>query len=152
MADMLNTPFAAPLLLLLAAPAIAADAPSWAQASGLLQQHITVHVPRVTTRTTIIMRSPVPAPMMEKKAGDCVKIEKITGFSVTRGNNVDLLLDNGRQLRVKLEDRCRALGFYSGFYLKPTDDKKICAGRDSFRSRSGGSCGIIGFSTLVPAR
>ncbi|HEX8301965.1 hypothetical protein [Sphingomonas sp.] len=150
---MLNTPFSpAALLLFLVAPGAGTQAPDWERAIELFQQHITVHVPRVTMTTTIIMRSPVPVPMVEKKAEDCVKIERITGFSVNRTDSVDLLLNDGKLLRAKLGDDCPALGFYSGFYVKPTADKKICAGRDAFRSRSGRSCGVQAFRSLTPAR
>ncbi|RYD48992.1 MAG: hypothetical protein EOP60_14690 [Sphingomonadales bacterium] len=151
---MLNTPFAAtPLLLLLAAPGTSSGPPDWARAIEMLQQqHVTIHVPRVTMTTTIIMRSPVPVPMTEKKADDCVKIDRISGYSVNRSNNIDLLLNDGKLLRVKLGDNCPALGFYSGFYVKPNKDKKICAGRDAFRSRSGRSCSVEAFRSLVPAK
>jgi len=152
---MLNSPAAAaPLLLLLAAPGAPPAAPEWPRAAGMLQQHVTIHVPRVTVTSsaTIILRRTAPVPMVEKKAADCVKIDKISGFAVNRNDSVDLLLNDGKLLRVKLGDDCRALGFYSGFYVKPTSDKKICAGRDSFRSRSGRSCGVTGFKALTPMR
>lgn len=151
---MLNSTFAAaPMLLLLAAPAPSPEPPDWVRAIGLMQQqHVTVHVPRVTMTTTIIMRSPVPVPIREKKADNCVKIDKIAGFAVNRGNSIDLLLNDGKLLRVNLGDDCPALGFYSGFYVKPNKDQKICAGRDAFRSRSGRSCSIQAFRSLVPVK
>ena len=153
---MLNpTLAAAPLLLLLAAPGPQPAPPDWSRAVALLQQQsVTVHVPRitVTSSTTIFMRSPSPVRVTEKKANDCVKLEKISGFAVNRNDSIDLLLDDGKLLRVKLGANCRALGFYSGFYVKATSDKKICAGRDSFRSRSGRSCEVEAFKSLVPVR
>ncbi|MET0309820.1 MAG: hypothetical protein ABW023_14020 [Sphingomonas sp.] len=158
---MLN-PFAASgLMLLLAAPAVAPEPSAWHGAVAMLQQqHVTIHVPRVTiTSTTIIMRSGPPVPptprmpaVREKKASDCVKMEKIAGFTVNTTDSVDLVLNDGSLLRAKLGAECPALGFYRGFYLKPTGDKKLCAGRDSLRSRSGRSCGIQAFRTLVAAR
>jgi hypothetical protein len=151
---MLNTPFAAAsLLLFLAAPGGSTEPPDWARAIELFQQqHVTIHVPRVTMTTTIIMRSPVPVPMVEKKADDCVKLDRIAGYSVNRRDSIDLLLSDGKLLRVKLGDDCPALGFYSGFYVKPTKDKKLCAGRDNLRSRSGRSCSVENFRSLVPAK
>jgi hypothetical protein len=151
---MLNTPFAAAsFLLFLAAPGTSPEPPDWTRALELFQQqHATVHVPRVTVTTTVIMRAPAPVPMREKKADDCVKIEKISGYAVNRTNSIDLLLNDGKLLRVNLGDDCPALGFYSGFYVKPTKDNKICAGRDAFRSRSGRSCSIQAFRSLVPAK
>lgn len=139
---MLNPLASASGLLLLLAPA-----------AQPVQQRATVHVPRVTvTTTTIILRSPRPPAMAEKKADDCIKVEKLVGFTVNRFDSVDLLLKDGSQLRARLGARCPALGFYQGFYVKPHSDKKMCAGRDAFRSRSGRSCSIQSFAKLVPAR
>lgn len=152
---MLNTPFAAAsLLLFLAAPGASTEPTDWARAIELFQQqqHVTIHVPRVTMTTTIIMRSPVPVPLVEKKADDCVKLDRIAGYSVNRPNSIDLLLSDGKLLRVNLGDNCPALGFYSGFYMKPTKDRKLCAGRDALRSRSGRSCSVQNFRSLVPAK
>lgn len=152
---MLNTPFAAAsFLLFFAAPGTPPAPPEWSRVLELFQQqqHVTVHVPRVTITTTFVMRAPAPPPLREKKADDCVKIAKISGFAVNRPNSIDLLLNDGKLLRVNLADNCPALGFYSGFYVKPTKDEKICAGRDAFRSRSGRSCSIQAFRSLVPAK
>ena len=55
-------------------------------------------------------------------------------------------------LRARLGNDCPALGFYSGFYVKANPDKKMCAKRDSIRSRSGRLCAIQSFTSLVPAR
>ncbi len=153
---MLNPlPAASGLMLLLAAPAAAPEPHLWSGAVDMLQQqHVTIHVPRVTvtTSTTIILRQPRLPAVKEKKASDCVKLEKIAGFTVNTTDSVDLVLNDGSLLRAKLGSECPALGFYSGFYLKPDEDRKLCAGRDSLRSRSGRSCAIQAFRTLVVAR
>jgi hypothetical protein len=152
---MLNPLFAASgLMLLLAAPAAAPEPRPWSAAVAMLQQqHVTIHVPRITvTSTTIIVRQPRLPPVTEKKASDCVKLEKIEGFTVNTTDSVDLVLNDGSLLRAKLGSECPALGFYRGFYLKPTEDKKLCAGRDTLRSRSGRACAIQAFRTLVAAR
>jgi len=140
------------LLLLFAAPASSPE-PLGRNMAGLLQQRITIHVPRVTIQTTtIIMRSARPAAVVEKKAGDCVKMESLAGFSVNRFDSVDLVLKDGSMLRAKLGNDCPALGFYQGFYVKANKDKKMCAKRDSIRSRSGRLCAVQSFASLVPAR
>jgi hypothetical protein len=150
---MLNPLLAASSLLLLAAPAATSPAVQpWAPAPLPLQQHVTIHVPRmtVTTTTTFIVRSARPVVLMERKAGDCVGVEKIAGFRVNRFDSVDLVMRDGAMMRAKLGSDCPALGFYSGFYVKANKDKKICAKRDAFRSRSGRSCDIQRFTALVP--
>jgi hypothetical protein len=149
---MLNPLLAASsLLLLFAAPATSPAAMPWAVAPLPLQQHVTIHVPRmtVTTTTTFIVRSARPVVLVEKKAGDCVGVEKIAGFRVNRFDSVDLVMRDGAMMRAKLGSDCPALGFYSGFYVKANKDKKICAKRDAFRSRSGRSCDIQRFTALV---
>ncbi len=143
------------LLLLFAAPASSPEPLGWDVAADLLQQQqrITIHVPRVTIRsTTIIMRSTRPSAVVEKKADDCVKMENLAGFSVNRFDSVDLVLKDGSMLRAKLGNDCPALGFYQGFYVKANKDKKMCAKRDSIRSRSGRLCAVQSFASLVPAR
>ena len=153
---MLNPLIAASgILLLFAAPASPPEPLDWDVASELLQQQqrITVHVPRLTvSRTTIVVRTARPVALVEKKADDCVKMEDLAGFSVNRFDSVDLVLKSGALLRAKLGNDCPALGFYSGFYVKANKDKKMCAKRDSIRSRSGRQCAVQSFASLVPAR
>ena len=161
--------YALPLLtMLLAAPAAVPAAPAparqveWNQALALLQ-HITIHVPRISiTRSTMIYaRSAPPAPaaapppppaFREKKADDCLKMKKVVGFGVNTRDAIDLVLDDGTLIRARLGTDCPSLGFYSGFYVKPNPDGKICAKRDVLRSRMGKACAVGKFSRLVPAK
>ena len=147
---------AAALLTLVAGPAVALamPAPDWDAAASAMQ-HITIHVPRITimSTTTIITSEPVRRPLFrEKKADDCVKTKKVVGFSVPAVDSVDFMLEGGKVLRAKLGAECPVLGFYSGLYVKPNPDGKMCVGRDMLRSRSGTSCGIQAFRALVPVR
>jgi hypothetical protein len=157
-----NPIYAVPALILLAAgPAAAPAAPvpgsAWDRAAALAQ-HITIHVPRITvTSTTIVTRSapaaPAPRPMYrEKKADDCVKMKKIIGFALSSNEAIELVLDDGTRLRARFGSDCPALGFYSGFYVKPHPDGKICAKRDLLRSRMGKTCAIGRFTRLLPAK
>lgn len=139
------------LLLLFALPGAAPDQPRWDEAARALQQRATVHVPRVSvSSTTIILRETRRVRVVEKKTDDCVKVETLAGFTVNRSDSVDLMLRDGKMVRAKMGEDCPALGFYQGFYVKTTKDKKICAKRDSFRSRSGRSCPVEAFRALVP--
>ncbi|MEZ0242032.1 MAG: hypothetical protein ACAH11_01560 [Sphingomonas sp.] len=122
------------------------------------EQHYVIHVPRVTvTTTTVVTRSrtapaPPAPPMVERKAEDCIRMQRVVAFSVTRNDSVDLMLNDGTRMRARLASNCPSLGFYSGFYIRPNPDGKMCVNRDAIRSRSGGSCTIQQFRTLVPAR
>jgi hypothetical protein len=159
---MLKPVFAIPVLLLAAAPAVATgpdvpEAPSWDRARALMAQHITIHVPRVTvmsSTTTFTVRPTAPPAYREKKADDCLKLKKVVGYAVSSANpnSVDLILDDGSRMRAKLGSNCPALGFYSGFYMKPNPDGKMCVRRDVMRGRAGTACSIDAFAKLVPVR
>lgn len=148
----------AALLTLIAAPA-ALIARGTDPAEGERAQHYVIHVPRITITTTTVVRgnrAPTPperppVPMVERKADDCIRMQRVVAFSVTQRDSVDLVMNDGTRMRAKLGDRCPSLDFYSGFYIRPNADGKMCARRDTIRSRSGGSCSIQAFRTLVPA-
>ena len=113
-------------------------------------------VRRVVIRNEIIMRIPVrPASpaveWVERNGPDCLAAEDIRGAALAGNSHVDFLLAGKRLMRANLGDDCPGLDFYNGFYLAP-EDERICAGRDSIRSRIGGSCPIESFHRLVPQR
>ena len=92
---------------------------------------------------------PKPLKWKERKGKKCVAVAALAGASVTQEDSVDLRMRDGSRLRARLESSCPALDFYSGFYLKPTKDGRICADRDTIYSRSGGHCEITAFRKLV---
>lgn len=109
----------------------------------------------IVVQNELIMRIPIrPAPpppveWVETKGPRCVPSEAIRGAALSDGGDVDFLLFRGRRLRAELSEDCPGLDFYSGFYLSP-EDHRVCAGRDTIRSRMGGSCRIERFRALVP--
>lgn len=119
-----------------------------------IQQHVVVRVPRVSQpRQPIATSAPLPPiAWVERRADSCVPMETVAGAAITRADSVDLVMADGKRMRARLDSDCQSLGFYSGFYVRPTDDGRICARRDTIRSRSGGECRIEAFSALVPAR
>ena len=144
---------ASPLLLFLVAPGAAMQPPVGGapEPQVRISQHIVIHVPRVTITTATVTARAMPAPMVwsEKKAAKCVRMDQLAGAAITSTDAVDLVLKEGGRLRARLGNECPALDFYSGFYVKPTRDGMLCAGRDSFRLRSGAECEIEKFRTLV---
>lgn len=84
----------------------------------------------------------------ERRAPRCIDASNVAGAAVTPEGAVDFVLKGGRRMRAWLESECPALDFYQGFYVKPDDDNKVCAGRDSIHSRSGGECQIDRFRIL----
>lgn len=116
---------------------------------------------QLTIRQRIVIRVPAapvtPAPLLrlrwkEKSGPKCIPANALAAAAVFKADAVDLMLRGGKRLRALLDDDCPALDFYRGFYLTPTDDGKICAGRDMIHSRMGGQCSIEKFKTLELAK
>jgi hypothetical protein len=140
------------LLLALAAPAAAdpgAGGPKSVRVTQLtIRERVIVRVPRMPVGP---VRAALPPVTWKEKGGPkCVAVADLAGALVTQPDAVDLVLVGGKRLRAKLDGECRPLDFYSGFYLKPSSDGKVCADRDAIRARSGATCPISRFRTLKP--
>lgn len=164
----LSASLIAPALMLGAAPVLASAADSLTPVDahitdgmardGVQFAQVTVHeriiirVPRMATARTpaAAARLSVPQPIRykEKKGPKCIAVADIGGALVSAPDAVDLVLAGGKRLRAHLDD-CGPMDFYNGFYLRPKADGKVCADRDVLRMRSGASCGIAKFKTLV---
>jgi hypothetical protein len=115
---------------------------------------------QVTVRQQVIIRVPMRPPTeparplrwKEKKGPHCIPLDALAGAAVMARSSVDLILRGGSRLRAQLDRSCPALDFYSGFYIKPTRDGRICEDRDTIHARSGGQCEIRDFKRLVPDR
>lgn len=111
---------------------------------------------QVTIRQTLIIRLPhrraAPAPMRWKikKGPKCVEMAAVAGAAIVTDDAIDLVLRGGDRLRAQFSSSCPALDYYSGFYMLPTEDGRICADRDMIRTRSGGQCEIRRFRKLLP--
>lgn len=115
-------------------------------------------VAQLTIHQRVIIRVPTqplpvepPVRLKEKDGPKCIDAASLAGAQVTE-DGVDLLLRGGSRLRAKLGNECPALNYYSGFYVRPGRDGRICADRDSIRTRAGGSCEIERFRLLVPRK
>lgn len=104
----------------------------------------------------VIMRVPVRprlGPMrwewVEQRGPKCIPAEAIRGALLSGPEQVDFVMFNGKRIRADLADDCPTLDFYAGFYLNP-EERMVCAGRDTVRSRIGGSCLIERFRRLTP--
>jgi hypothetical protein len=142
----------APFLLLAAAATLASPVSAPAQRAPAprggtagFHERPTIRVP--STRQSL----PVPQQVryVEKKGPKCIAAGDLAGALVTASDSVDLVLKGGKRVRAAFKDDCNALAYYGGFYVKPSLDGQVCAGRDSVRSRSGDSCPISVFKALV---
>lgn len=117
-----------------------------------ITQSIIIRVPARRSRRYAATHDDTPPPLRFKdhKGPKCIDASSIGGAAITAPDSVDFILRGGKRVRAKLEDACPALDYYSGFYVKPPPDGKICADRDSIHTRSGGDCQIDKFRTLTP--
>lgn len=112
-------------------------------------------VRRVVVHEELIISIPVrPRPRqriewVEKKGPKCVPINRIAGAMLSGPSSIDFLLRDRTRIRAVMDSECPALDYYRDFYLQP-DDERICAKRETIRSRVGGSCRIERFRLLVP--
>jgi hypothetical protein len=128
------------------------DAQNIAQASAMLAQIV---IERQTYIRITPARQPqvVPLDKLKEHGGPkCITASALAGIMIRKPDSIDLLLRGGQMMRAKLEKGCPSVDFYSGFYMKPSRDGRICRGRDMIHSRTGGSCEIEKFKTLLPAK
>ena len=113
---------------------------------------------RVTTiEEHLIIRVPVvPRPQQrlrihwdEEKGPKCIPADSIGRAFLSGPDSIDFVMRGRQLIRARLDTDCDGLDFYGGFYVQP-EDRRICARRDTIRSRVGGSCRIEKFRTLVP--
>lgn len=88
----------------------------------------------------------------ERRGPRCVAAGRVVGATRLAQNGFDLILRDNSRIRARLQRRCPALDYYRGFYINATEDGRICAERDSIRSRAGGECQIEQFRALYATR
>ena len=126
-------------------------APAPPQARGfIMRQQIIIRVPTGARR--VAPAAPSLIRWRERGGPRCIAAGQIVGATLLGQNSVDLILRDNSRLRARLESRCPALDYYRGFYVNATADGRICADRDSIRSRAGGECQIDAFRSLTPER
>ena len=86
----------------------------------------------------------------ESRGPRCVTRGDLMAAIVSGPRNVDFILRDRTRVRARLQNSCPALDYYSGFYLKPTEDGRVCRDRDAVHARSGGACEIDAFRRLSP--
>ena len=114
----------------------------------------------VILRSRTIVRITPPAVIREDpdirwKESKAAKCQPLAGFAAavaTESDHMDLLVRDGTRLRARFNRGCRGEDFYAGFYVRPSPDGMLCAGRDSVRARSGMTCRIDKFRRLRAER
>lgn len=109
----------------------------------------------MTVEERLIIRVPVtPRPRIklrweEEDGPKCLPARAIAGAFLSGPDSIDFLLRNRQMVRARFDNDCEGLDFYGQLYVQP-EDGRICAKRDTIRSRVGGSCRIEKFRLLVP--
>jgi hypothetical protein len=112
-------------------------------------------VRRVVIRDEVIIsipvrpRRPQNIDWKEEKGPKCVRVDRIAGATLSGPSSIDFIMRDRSRVRALIDTECPALDFYRGFYLQP-DDERICAKRETIRSRIGGTCRIEKFRSLIP--
>jgi len=138
----MRAPMSASLLPLLLASAAAAPPPAaatplrWAEV--IVRSHVVVRI----DRTPPAPARPLASMFREKKGPRCLDMDDMAGAAVIAPGSVDFVLRSGRRMRARFGASCPGLDYYSGFYIAPTRDAKLCAGRDAVRDRAGGECPV----------
>lgn len=152
-------PSAAALMLLASAAATGTPVPAGRitgteVAQVTFSERIIIRIPSRMRRAADAAREADPQRPIEwaeKKGPKCISANQLGG-AIVSGDYVDLVLRGGDRVRAQLDGDCSGLGYYGGFYLKPSPDGQLCAGRDSIRTRSGDRCTIKRFRKLVAKR
>ena len=87
--------------------------------------------------------------IIERRIGKCLVASGIAGVKSNGGNEIVLFMRDRMVVSAMLERACRARDFYSGFYLAPNADGKLCVERDTLLSRSGANCKLTRIRQLV---
>jgi len=120
-----------------------------------IQQRMTIRItPRAASPRQPDMRVAMPeidsaSRFTERKMGRCLPVSGIAGVQPQRENRLLLYMRDRRLVSAELERACRAMDFYSGFYLSPNNDGLLCVERDNLLTRSGMNCKLTRIRQLV---
>ncbi len=117
-----------------------------------IQQRVIVRVSPRRARQSLVATLPArpPTDYIERKIGNCLELKSVIAVQADAARL--LLYTNDRKIiSATLEKSCRPRDFYSGFYVEPSKDGKLCIKRDNLQSRNGMSCQMSRIRQLVPA-
>ena len=119
-----------------------------------IEKRVIIRVPRRRSIRSSSMadfsNNSAPVAYKEKRIGKCLPMSNILGVQRFGDGYLDLVTKNRQDIRARLDKKCQANSFYSGFYMEKSSDGKLCADRDLLHSRTGAKCEIDRFRLLVP--
>jgi hypothetical protein len=125
-----------------------------------IEQRVIIRIPTIAPNAPRLQRGALTSPLppeppqnvelKEVKGPKCIKLDSLRGAILNSRTGVTMLNDRDEAFRTHFGKSCRPADFYSGFYVQPTKDGSICAGRDTLHARNGSTCDIQKFTKLVP--
>lgn len=120
-----------------------------------IRRRIIIRIPLVgpTFRLPVGVGRPVPFGVVPLQAGPgphCISHRLIRGATISERTGVVIVMAASRRYQAGLERGCSPADFQAGFYINPTPDGAVCAGRDLLHARSGANCLITRFSSVRP--
>jgi hypothetical protein len=116
-----------------------------------IHEEVIMRLPRAS-RSRSLPFADTSTQWREHRGPHCIETRRIAGATMLGPSSFDLILNDRTRIRARLESRCPALDYYRGFYVSTANDGRICADRDTVRSRAGAACGIDAFRILRPVR
>ena len=119
-----------------------------------VEGRVTIRItPRRGGRTLSSLPSaPMSREMRSVPISSCLPLSQLAGVQVARNNTLLLYLHDRRVVMANLDRSCRARDFYSGFYISPPEDGRLCVDRDLLQSRTGAKCKVSSWRGLELAR
>ncbi len=81
--------------------------------------------------------------------GKCIALSSVAGVAPMEDDRLMLFLKDRRIVAANLEKACSSRDFYSGFYVEPRKDGKVCINRDKLQSRTGAKCELTRLRQMV---
>ncbi|MCE7797321.1 hypothetical protein LWE61_12220 [Sphingobium sufflavum] len=103
--------------------------------------------PAVPEARSFSPKAAVANPIARQKA-TCLTLRSLKGAALDERAGIIFVTATDNRYQAVLERGCRPVDFQSGFYLSPSADGAICAGRDMLHARSGLRCTIAGLTRL----
>ncbi|WP_284125797.1 hypothetical protein [Parerythrobacter aestuarii] len=119
-----------------------------------IEQRVTIRVAPARPRSNLVADLPrnFPDRLVERKMGDCIAAKDVVGVQTGGTTKLILFMRDRGMISAQLEKACSARDFYSGFYVEPSKDGKLCIKRDELLSRNGTKCELSRFSRLELVR
>lgn len=119
-----------------------------------IEQRVTIRVSPARPRSNLVADLPrnFPDRLVERKMGNCIPAKDVVGVQTGGTSKLILFMRDRKMISAQLEKACSARDFYSGFYVEPSKDGKLCIKRDELLSRNGAKCELSRFSRLELVR